>query len=107
MSRRVRQLDQILFCRSYLITLGLILFAGSATAAYLAAAGAFDVQTWGIVVISAILLLGAALLLLGIFGSNSRMEGLADIASGHEAALVIMLVSYPLYRVLKFFLRSR
>jgi hypothetical protein len=107
MSRRLRQLDQALFWRSYLLTVGLLMFAGASTVSYVAWNGALKLEWWGVLVTSACTLGGAVLFGFGIFGRSSKMEGWADVASTHEAAIILVVISYPVYLILKLFYRPR
>jgi len=107
MSKRLRQLDGALFWRSYLLTVGFLMFAGASIVGYAAWAGSFELEWWGVLVSSAILLVGALLFGVGVFGSNSKMEGWADAASTHEAAIILFVISYPVYLILKLFYRPR
>ncbi|PPT49367.1 hypothetical protein [Xanthomonas arboricola] len=84
-SKRKRQQMSATYCRAYLVTLGLLLAGGSA---------AFAVLAWGSVSASAI---GVALLMFGFLGPSRQMESWAEAASGHEVALVLMALAYPVY----------
>ncbi|MBD8686998.1 MULTISPECIES: hypothetical protein [unclassified Rhizobium] len=107
MSKRLRQLDQALFWRSYLLTVGFLMFSGASVVGYAAWNGSLELEWWGVLVTSAIILGGALLFGFGIFGRNSKMEGWADVASTHEAAIILVVISYPVYLILKLFYRPR
>lgn len=107
MSKRLRQLDQALFWRSYLLTVGFLMFSGASVVGYSAWNGSLELEWWGVLVTSAIILGGALLCGFGIFGRNSKMEGWADVASTHEAAIILVVISYPVYLLLKLFYRPR
>ncbi|CAG2093133.1 hypothetical protein [Xanthomonas arboricola] len=93
-SKRKRQQMSATYCRAYLVTLGLLLGGGSA---------AFAVLAWGSVSASAIgvalliCVMGVALLMFGFLGPSRQMESWAEAASGHEVALVLMALAYPVY----------
>ncbi len=107
MSKRLRQLDQALFSRSYLLTIGLLMFVGASVVGYVAWNGALELEWWGVLVVAAIILGGALLFGFGLFGSDTRMEGWADGASTHEASIILFVISYPVYLLLKLFYRPR
>ncbi len=107
MTRRLRGLDQALFSRSYLLTIGLLMFAGGSVVGYVAWNGSLELKWWGMLVTSAIILGGALLFGIGLFGPDTKMERWADIASSHEASIILMVVSYPVYLILKLFYRPR
>ncbi|WP_435012712.1 hypothetical protein [Xanthomonas arboricola] len=93
-SKRKRQQMSATYCRAYLVTLGLLLAGGGA---------AFAVLAWGSVSTSAIgvalliCVMGVALLTFGFLGPSRQMESWAEAASGHEVALVLMALAYPVY----------
>lgn len=92
--KRKHQRMSATYCRAYLVTLGALVAGGS---------GAFAALATGKVSSSALLLallicvIGLALLAFGMFGPSRRMEAWADAASGHEVALVLMVLAYPVY----------
>jgi hypothetical protein len=107
MTKRLRELDQALFSRSYLLTIGFMMFAVASVFGYVAWSEALQLEWWGVVMTCAVILLGASLFAVGIFGSNTKMEGWADAASTHEASIILMVISYPVYLILKMFYRPR
>lgn len=96
-----------IYCRSYLVTLG-ALFIGLG---YLLV----EHQTGGVGALSQgyqlglglALFVGILLVLAGLFGSSRLIDGWADSWSGHEIALVLMLLAVPLYFVLVSIYRRR
>ncbi|NTE86767.1 hypothetical protein [Agrobacterium rubi] len=107
MSKRLRQLDQALFSRSYLLTIGLLMFVGASVVGYVAWNDSLQLEWWGVLLVAAIILGGALLFGFGLFGSDTRMEGWADGASTHEASTILFVISYPVYLILKLFHRPR
>lgn len=83
------------------------MFCGAAFVGYLAWNGSLQLEWWGVLVTSTIILGGALLFGFGIFGRSSKMEGWADVASTHEAAIILVVISYPVYLILKLFYRPR
>lgn len=88
------------YCRSYLITLGLC-FIG--IAAFVVSRNGIDprgVPWWGLLILVAFLFGGLALAIFGFVGPSNRMEKWANVASRHEASLIIMALAYPIYLVI-------
>ncbi|MET0170823.1 MAG: hypothetical protein ABW206_00280 [Agrobacterium vaccinii] len=90
-----------LYCRSYLLTLGVILFAGSAFTLHLASEGQLLFEWWAWLLTAFISLTGFTLIALGIFGSNSLVDKWGDAASTHEASIFLMILAFPIYWLLK------
>ncbi|NIJ75936.1 hypothetical protein FHT08_000984 [Xanthomonas campestris] len=82
------------YCRAYLVTLGLLLAGGSAAFALLAR-GSVSASAMGLTLL--ICVMGVVLLAFGFFGPSRQMESWAEAASGHEIALVLMVLAYPVY----------
>lgn len=93
----------MLFYRSYLITLGLILTAGGVGAVLLDWSGKLSLGWLGGIFAVAIAVLGAALLLVGMFGSVARVETWSDHASIHEGSIILAVVALPLFLLLRLF----
>lgn len=93
----------MLFYRSYLITLGLILTAGGVGAVLLDWSGNLSIGWLGGIFAVAIAVLGAALLLVGMFGSAARVETWSDHASIHEGSIILAVVALPLFLLLRLF----
>jgi len=93
----------MLFYRSYLITLGLILTAGGVGAVLLDWSGKLSLGWLGGIFAVAIAVLGAALLLVGMFGSAARVETWSDHASIHEGSIILAVVALPLFLLLRLF----
>ncbi len=91
------------YCRAYLVTLGMLLAGGPAFVALAAS----DISGAGLglallicglgVLLLLICGLGVLLLGIGVAGPSRQMETWADAASGHEVALVLMALAYPVY----------
>ncbi|CAD1793930.1 MULTISPECIES: hypothetical protein [Xanthomonas] len=93
-SKRKRQQMSATYCRAYLVTLGLLLGGGGAAFALLAR-GSVSGSALGLALLVGIV--GVALLAFGFWGPSRRMESWAEAASGHEVALVLMVLAYPVY----------
>ncbi|MEB1608344.1 hypothetical protein VDQ74_00265 [Xanthomonas campestris pv. campestris] len=93
-SKRNRQKMSATYCRAYLVTLGLLLAGGSAAFALLAR-GSVSASAMGLTLL--ICVVGVVLLAFGFFGPSRQMESWAEAASGHEIALVLMVLAYPVY----------
>ncbi|SON93711.1 Transmembrane protein [Xanthomonas citri pv. fuscans] len=81
------------YCRAYLVTLGMLLAGGPAFVALAAS----DISGAGLGLALLICGLGVLLLGIGVAGPSRQMEAWADAASGHEVALVLMALAYPVY----------
>jgi cytochrome bd-type quinol oxidase subunit 2 len=95
------------YCRSYLVTFGLLFVALSILIWRRDGAQIALWPWWGFVLLAVFLLGGIALALFGLFGPSSKMESWADAASTHEASLIIMVLAYPVYLVLAPFYERR
>ncbi|KAB7770158.1 hypothetical protein [Xanthomonas maliensis] len=102
--RRKTQQISATYCRAYLVTLGLLLAGGSGAFAGLAAG---SVSSNALLLALLICVIGLVLLAFGLFGPAQQMEAWAGAASGHEVALVLMLLAYPVYLLLAPFYRRR
>lgn len=100
MKRQSRQL-WVLYCRSYLLTLGVLISAGACFTAYLDSVDAIGLPWWGMLMVGTLTVAGCFLICLGLFGKDAHMEYWADQLSSHEASLVIMVISFPAYVILK------
>lgn len=88
------------YCRSYLVTLGLIF---SALSAFVLGRDGAEIATWpwwGLLLVVALLGGGIGLVLFGLLGPSSKMESWAEVTSRHEASLIVMVLAYPVYLVL-------
>ncbi|WP_115048129.1 hypothetical protein [Xanthomonas arboricola] len=92
--KRNRQQMSATYCRAYLVTLGLLLGGGSAAFALLAR-GSVSASALGLALLVGIV--GVALLAFGFWGPARHMQAWAEAASGHEVALVLMALAYPVY----------
>lgn len=106
MKRKSRE-TWALYCRSYLLTVGFLLLAGSLFSLYLVHSGSIIWPWWGLAVAAVVASCGVALFGVGLFGSHSRLVKWADAASTHEASIILMAISYPTYLILKQFYHRR
>ncbi|ATS52440.1 hypothetical protein XAP3CFBP6996_016465 [Xanthomonas citri pv. fuscans CFBP 6996] len=90
--RGTRQMTAV-YCRAYLVTLGMLLAGGPAFVALAAS----DISGAGLGLALLICAMGVLLLGIGVAGPSRQMEAWADAASGHEVALVLMALAYPVY----------
>ncbi|MGV7164596.1 hypothetical protein ACDI35_07880 [Xanthomonas axonopodis pv. cajani] len=90
--RGTRQMTAV-YCRAYLVTLGMLLAGGPAFVALAAS----DISGAGLGLALLICGLGVLLLGIGVAGPSRQMEAWADAASGHEVALLLMALAYPVY----------
>lgn len=95
-----------LFLRSYLITLGSLFTGGGVGAVLLEWSAKLSLGWLGGIIAAAIAVLGAVLLLVGIFGSSARVEIWADRASFHEGSILVAIVALPLFLLLRLFIRA-
>lgn len=93
--RKTRQMNAV-YCRAYLVTLGMLVAGGAGFVAL----AARDISGAGLVLALLISAMGALLMGFGVVGPVRQMEAWADAASGHEVALVLMVLAYPLYLVM-------
>ena len=109
MSRRQKEFAATsTYCRSYMVTFGLILVAGSMFIwQHEKSEAAASWPWWGFALFSAFLPGGAALVLFGLLGPSSKMENWAEVLSRHEASLIIMALAYPVYLLISPFYGRR
>ncbi|ASL01430.1 hypothetical protein [Xanthomonas citri] len=100
--RGTRQMTAV-YCRAYLVTLGMLLAGGPAFVALAAS----DISGAGLGLALLICGLGVLLLGIGVAGPSRQMEAWADAASGHEVALVLMALAYPVYLLMAPFYARR
>ncbi|MCC8470527.1 hypothetical protein [Xanthomonas phaseoli] len=100
--RRTRQMTAV-YCRAYLVTLGMLVAGGAAFVALAAS----DISGAGLGLALLICGLGVLLLGIGVAGPARQMDAWADAASGHEVALVLMVVAYPVYLLMAPFYARR
>ncbi|AGH78359.1 hypothetical protein J155_03045 [Xanthomonas citri pv. citri] len=80
------------------MTLGILVAGGAALAAG-------DISGAGLALL--ICVVGILLLGFGVAGPSRQMEAWADAASGHEVALVLMVLAYPVYLLMAPFYARR
>lgn len=95
-NRRRERLDAT-YSRAYLITFGVVVLLVAAVALLLVRSAP---QVAGAVA-AGCGALGLALLGAGLFGSDTSVQRWADTASPHEATLVIVLLAWPLYWLMR------
>lgn len=100
MKRQSRQ-PWALYCRSYLLTLGVLLSGGAGFAAYLHSVDAILLPWWGMLMAGMLVVAGCSLICFSIFGKDTHMQRWAEQLSSHEASLAIMVISFPAYVILK------
>ncbi|MBN3788324.1 hypothetical protein [Burkholderia sp. Ac-20353] len=95
------------FFRSYLATLGLAFsvlgFFGLSQ--YDAMNG--DWVPFAVTILVAAALGGLVMILVGLFGSVRTVQRWADVASFDDATLIVMVIAFPLYLVLRPFYKRR
>lgn len=104
--RKVRETTST-YCRSYLVTLGLVFAALGIFIWQSDGTGASTWPWWGFVLLASLLLGGIALILFGLLGPSAKMESLAEVSSRHEASLIVMALAFPVYLVLAPFYERR
>ena len=108
MSRRLKASDATAtYCRSYLVTLGLAFVALSIFIWHRDGSAVSTWPWWGLAVVTIFSSGGVGLVLFGLFGPSSKMEGWAEGLSRHEASLIIMALAYPVHLVLAPFYKQR
>jgi hypothetical protein len=101
MSRKLKASDATAtYCRSYLVTLGLVFAALSIFIWQRDSSAVATWPWWGFAILAAFLLGGICLISFGLLGPSSKMENWAEVSSRHEASLIIMALAYPVYLVL-------
>lgn len=101
--RRTQQMTAT-YCRAYLVTVGTLLAGGSGAVAVLTGA---SISVPGLALALLICVLAVVMLAMGLFGPVRQMEAWADAASGHEVALVLMGLAYPVYLLMAPFYARR
>ena len=91
----------ILYFRSYLITLGMLMAGGGAFALAVARAGEAQPGLFVSGIAVAFVLAGLALVSVGVFSRAATVERWADRASTHEASLIVSVIALPLFMALK------
>ena len=101
-TQRQRDLDSATYGRCFLFSLG-ALFLG-----LVLWLSPFDsAPEWAELLALAFAMLGQLLIGVSLLAPSRRVEDWADQAATHEAALFVMLLAYPLYRLIKLVRRSR
>lgn len=100
MKRQSRQ-PWALYCRSYLLTLGVLVSTGAGFAAYLHSVDAIVLPWWGMLIVCTFVMAGCSLICFSVFCKDAHMQRWAEQLSSHEASLAIMVISFPAYVILK------
>lgn len=90
-----------LYCRSYLVTLGLICLALPFFVWVRDGAESDSWPTVGWILFFGTPLFGLVLLLVAAIASPKRIVKWADSASTHEASIFILVLAFPVYLILK------
>ncbi|MFS8438789.1 hypothetical protein EIQ06_12970 [Xanthomonas campestris pv. campestris] len=96
--KRKTQQMSALYCRSYLATLGVLVAGVSGAFAALAGGSVSAEATWLALLVC---LAGVLLVAFGLFGPSRQMESWAEATSSHDVALVLMVLAFPVYLLLK------
>lgn len=91
--------DRILYCRSFLLTMG----AGFVLFSLWFAVVNCVKQIYGFTAVSIFIafnIIGGLLVRYGIYSNDKKVESMANSASKHWVSLAVMLVAYPVYLVL-------
>ncbi len=102
-TRRQRDLDAATYGRCFLFTLG-ALFLGLVFWIYPLDSSAPE---WAELLGKGLGMLGLLLIGVSLLAPSRKVEDWADQAATHEAALLVMLLAHPLYRLVKLVRRSR
>lgn len=95
-SRQLRGRDDVLFARSFILTIALVILAISLSVFWIA--GQRELQGRGLV-LTVGLILAIPIMILAFLGPRRSMERWAEIASSHELMAVPLLLAYPVYRI--------
>lgn len=86
-----------MYCRSYVVTLGIAFAAMSVFVWRHDDAETGQWPWWAFVLLTASLLGGITLVLFGLLGPSSKMERWAEVLSRDEASVIIMVLAYPVH----------
>jgi hypothetical protein len=89
----------IVFMRIFLVIFGLIFIGGGGVVVHLASQGTFDHGLVYGVIAGLVVVAGFALVWNGIFASPRTVDGWTDIVTIHEASLIPVLLSIPIFLV--------
>ncbi|WP_037247111.1 hypothetical protein [Rhodopirellula baltica] len=108
MARKQKKPDTFsTYCRSYLVTVGLIFAATSIAAWRYQASEAGTWPWWGPALLAVLATGGGALILFGLLGPSNKMDKWAEVFSRHEASLIFMPLAYPVYLIISPFYGRR
>jgi len=93
--------------RSYLVTLGLAFIALTAFIWTKQGSAFADWPTWAYFIFFGFPILGLLLIGLGLLAGRDQIEKWAEVASRHEASIVIMIVAFPVFLVMTIFEKRR
>jgi len=92
--------------RSYLVTFGLVFIALTALIWKKQGDTFSEWPAWYYFVFLGFPIVGLALIAVGLFAGRARIEKWADDASLHEASIIIMIVAFPVFLLMKMFKRD-
>ncbi|TWU19735.1 hypothetical protein [Allorhodopirellula heiligendammensis] len=104
---RKESLEPSVYCRSYIVTLGLTFVGACAFIWQHQDSGNTGWAGLRLTLFLSFLLVGFALVFFGILGPSRKMERWAEVFSRHEASLIVLMVAYPIYLVISPFYRRR
>ena len=90
----------ILYCRSFLLTLGICFVTFALWFAFINYQRQELFSIFPPVLFLVFLIGGFTIAYLGIYGSNNKIEKWAGASSKHWISILIMLIAYPVYLVL-------
>lgn len=93
--------DLTLYYRSFLMTLGFSFIIFTVWLLFVNYQSQELITLLFITLISLFLVLGTILIYLGLYASDKKVEQWADAASKEIVVVIIMLIAYPLYKILK------
>ncbi len=88
------------YCRSYIITLGLVFVALAVFVWLRDDATAATWPWWAFALLASFVLGGLYLVLFGLLGPADRMEHWAEAMGRHEASIIVIVLAFPVYFVL-------
>jgi hypothetical protein len=92
----------IIFMRIFLVVFGLIFVGGGGFVIHLAWQGTFDHALVYGVIAGLVVVAGFALVWTGVFASARTVDGWTDAVTVHEASLVPVLLSIPIFLIWAF-----
>ena len=90
----------VTYKRSYLVTIGLVCIALTALVWNKEGDKLLEWHTWAYFVVVGFLVLGLALIGLGLLAGRATIEKWANGMSTHWASIIVMIVAFPVYSVM-------